>query len=97
MKNKPLNYCGFGHSQIIKPPYWALFTADCKIHDDNYKIGGTKEDRFTSDLGFFWRILSDVNKVENLNKKKRATYIAILYFLAVRVFGWISFNFNSKK
>lgn len=88
------NYCGFGHSQIIKPPYWALFTADCEIHDSNYTLGGAKEDRLNADLGFFWRILSDVNKVGDYKKKKRAIYIAILYFLCVRLFGWASFNYK---
>lgn len=91
---KVTNYCGFGHSNLIKPPYWALFTADCSIHDDNYKKGGTRDDRFKADLGFFWRILEDCNKIESLNKKRKAVYVAILYFLAVRAFGWITFKYK---
>ena len=88
------NYCGYGHSQIVKPPYWALFTADCKIHDDNYENGGDKNDKLKADLGFFWRMLSDINKVENYNKKRKAIYIAILYFILVRFFGGISFKWK---
>lgn len=94
--NKETNYCGFGHSEIIKPPYWAIFNADCSIHDDNYKEGGDREDRFKADLGFFWRMLSDINKLEKLSDKRRATYTAICYFVAVRFFGWISFRWYNK-
>lgn len=89
--NKKINYCGFGHSQILKPPYWALFTANCKIHDENYEVGGTRADRMKADLGFFWRMLSDANKLTNLGQKRKALYTAIAYFIAVRSFGWISF------
>ena len=91
------NYCGYGHSQILKPPYWALFTADCKIYDENYTKGGTKEDKLNADLGFFWRILHDVNQVSDYRKKKRAIYTAIFYFLCVRLFGWVTFNYKHEQ
>lgn len=39
------NYCGFGHSQIIKPPYWALFTANCEMCDICYN--GSMDTKYT--------------------------------------------------
>lgn len=91
---KETNYCGYGKSYFIKPPEWALFNASCKIHDDNYEQGGNRFDRLTADVGFFWRMVSDCNKQETLKLKRKAVYIAVLYFILVRMFGWASFNYK---
>lgn len=79
---------------FIRPPFWSFHTASCLIHDQNYEAGGNKMDRMTADTGFLWRMLSDANKQESLQKKKLAVYTAIVYFLAVRLFGWISFKWK---
>lgn len=92
--NKEISYCGFGKSLFIKPPFWSFQNASCKIHDENYKEGGNKEDRLTSDAGFLWRMLQDANKQKCMSCKKKAIYSAILYFLLVRIFGWISFRWK---
>ena len=87
------NYVGFDWTQKwFHPPFWWLVNASAYIHDNNYTIGGTKADRLNADTGFFWRMLSDINKIEDYKKKKKAIYTAIIYFLCVRLFGWISFN-----
>ena len=85
-----MNYCGFGKSLIFKPPYWAFQNASCKIHDESYDKGGTKEDRLKADVGFLWRMIQDANLLEK--DKKKAVYSAILYFILVRMFGWMTFN-----
>lgn len=85
------NYCGYGKSGIIKPPFWSFHTASCKIHDENYEAGGDRMDRMTADIGFLWRMLSDANKQPTLSLKRKAVYSAIAYFIAVRAGGWISF------
>lgn len=85
------NYCGYGKSGIIKPPFWAFHNASCKIHDENYEAGGNRMDRMTADVGFLWRMLADANKQETLWKKRLAVYSAIGYFIAVRLGGWVSF------
>jgi hypothetical protein len=90
------NYCGFEKAKLTRPPYWALFNASCKIHDDNYTDGGAKEDRLKADLGFFWRMLEDINKLEDYKSKKRATRYAIIYYICVRCFGRFSFNKINK-
>ena len=86
------NYCGFEKAKLTRPPYWALFNASCKIHDENYTVGGTKEDRLKADLGFFWRMLEDINRLDNYKSKKRAVRYAIAYYICVRTFGWLSFS-----
>ena len=91
------NYCGFKKAMFIKPPAWSFHTASCKIHDDMYSIGGNRMDRLTADVGFLWRMLSDANKQETFSKKKLASYTAIIYFICVRMFGWISFNYHENR
>lgn len=96
MKFREVNYCGYGKSVLIKPPYWALFNASCKIHDDNYKEGGTKEDRLEADLGFLWRMLQDINQQTDYKKKRTAARTAIIYYALVRCFGIFSYKFKRK-
>lgn len=92
---KEPNYIGFKWTQnFIKPPLWFLFNASAKTHDDNYEAGGGRMDRMTADVGFLWRMLSDANKQPTLWKKRLAVYTAITYFIAVRLFGWISFKWK---
>ena len=47
-----------------------------------------------ADIGFLWRMCEDANQQEKLNKKRKAIYSAIVYFMLVRLFGWISFNWK---
>lgn len=94
---KEINYCGFGKSIIFKPPYWSFHNASCKVHDDNYKEGGTREDRMSADVGFLWRMCQDASKQQTLWGKRKAIYSAIVYFLLVRMFGWLSFKWKSLK
>jgi len=92
--NKKINYCGFGKSFLIKPPYWAFHNASCEIHDADYKKGGNRGDRLKSDLGFLWRMLQDANKQKCICLKKKAIYSSIIYFLLVRIFGLFAFNWK---
>lgn len=88
-----VNYCGLGKSKAtwLRPPYWYFHNASCKIHDENYEQGGSRMDRMTADIGFFRRMLEDANKLPTLTEKRKAVYSAIIYFLIVRVVGWLSF------
>lgn len=91
MNNK--NYVGFKFLQnIFHPPFWWLFNASAKQHDDNYEEGGTKNDRLTIDVGFFWRMLQDANQQTSYFKKNLAVFTAIFYFIMVRIGGWITFK-----
>ena len=94
--SKEVNYCGFGKSMIIRPPFWSFQNASCKVHDDNYKTGGTSFDRLTADTGFLWRMCQDANQQPTKTLKRKAVYSAVLYFILVRLFGWLSFNYKKK-
>ena len=96
--NPNQNYVGFSWLQRwIYPPMWWLVNSSAYIHDKNYATGGNKEDRLKADIGFFWRAFEDANKIEDYKKKKRAVMIVILYYILVRLFGWISFNKIKEK
>ena len=88
------NYCGFKKAMILRPPFWSFQTASCKVHDENYEIGGKVMNRLTADVGFLWRMCEDANQQPTVFKKKLAVYSAIAYFIAVRLFGWISFKWK---
>ncbi len=94
---KQYNYCGFKKSLFFKPPFWSFHNASCKIHDENYIQGGKKLDRMTADIGFLWRMCQDANQQETLSLKRKAIYSAILYFILVRFFGWITFSWYNIK
>lgn len=89
-----VNYCGFGKSLLFKPPFWSFQNASCKVHDENYKNGGNSNDRLNADVGFLWRMIKDANEQENKWKKKQAVYSALVYFILVRCFGWITFRWK---
>lgn len=88
------NYLGFDWMQNwIHPPFYWLYNASAKIHDENYTKGGTAEDRLKADIGFFWRMVEDTKRIENWKERKRAVRLAILYYKLVRAFGWIGFKY----
>lgn len=91
---KKTNYCGFGKTLFFRPPFWSFQNASCQIHDNNYKKGGKIIDRLTADVGFLWRMCADANEQPTIWKKKCAVYSAIVYFILVRLFGWISFKWK---
>jgi hypothetical protein len=87
------NYVGFDWAQNwFHPPFSWLYSADAFIHDQNYTIGGTAEDRLRADIGFFWRMVEDTKRIENWKTRRRAVNTAILYYRLVRLFGWIAFK-----
>jgi len=87
------NYCGW--KGFIPPPKYKFYNASCKIHDENYEIGGNAEDRLRADVGFLKHMLIDINDFKK-NDKRTATLWACLYYIGVRSLGWISFNWHKK-
>lgn len=75
-----------------------FFEASCMIHDFTYWQWGTWTDRLKDDWGFFVRILKDIF-ILNKNPIRIAFYIVIdiLFFVAVRCFGWMYFNFTPHR
>jgi hypothetical protein len=86
-------YC-WGKGSIIPVPEF-IFTASCKIHDENYWIGWNEIDRITADTWFLKYMLVDCMRYEWL---RRAYYViwAYTYFYAVRIFWGSYFNYYNK-
>jgi len=57
--------------------------ASCQIHDMVYWQGGTEEDRKKADLGFFTRIIADIEKYKGGTLKY--TIYALIFYYAVRI------------
>lgn len=87
------SYCGFGKTVFLKPPYWYFQDASCKIHDDNYKKGGTKEDRLKADVGFLKYMILDARYLP-YKQKRKAVLWACIYYMFVRAFGWVTFRWK---
>lgn len=90
-KNKPFGW--------IKPPYRIFFEASCDIHDVNYWIGVTKQDRKKADKGFLKYMKKDCKLFFKWYNVKRYYYLlwARLYYIGVRIGGGKSFNYSVKK
>ena len=55
----------------------------CKIHDQGYKKGGSKETRLIVDTNFLINMIKEApNKVT----------LASIYYQTVRLFGWLRFK-----
>jgi len=71
------------------------------MHDLNYYIGWTEEDKQKADRGFFTRLIDDIMKA-NFNLAKEWFYIILAYiaYVWVRSFGYKHFNYitlNNEK
>ena len=71
-----------------------MFHAQCGHHDWGYTAGGNEFRRWYCDLRFGWAIAKDATR--NLYHAIVGTIIGPLFFLAVFLFGWSSFNYGRK-
>jgi len=72
-----------------------LLTASCRHHDFNYARGGTKEDRFKADSDFLVAMLRDIQESGMvLIERQRYTRRAIIFYILVRLFGWVAFKYG---
>ena len=79
----------------IKSPNWC-FTALSIWHKFSYWRGGSEQDRYDSDEGFYEAMLKDANMYYGL-KGKLYKLQAWLYFKFVRLIGKWFFNYCEKK
>lgn len=79
----------------LKPPRVIFFEASCKLHDDWYDEGWNELRRLVCDLFFLTHMINDINKYQNRWYKK-LFYIgwAALYFILVRLGGWVFFKYK---
>lgn len=93
MTNPEVNGCG-GKGSIIKPPLKKFFEASCNLHDVGYSIGGDESRRFECDAKFLVMMLKDTFKIKNYFNRVFHQFWAIIFFLAVRIFGKKYFNYT---
>lgn len=71
-------------------PYRILFHIPAIIHDDNYDVkGGTWVTRAHADTIFLHDMLEVSTNIEE-------RLIAIIYYILVRIFGWMFYRYNRK-
>lgn len=73
-----------------------LFDASCRRHDFAYDRGGLESDRLKADNGFFKAMLSDATRLTG-SKLLVAILLTGLFYLLVRIFGWMAFNYGPYK
>ena len=86
-----INGCGGGRLHKLVPQF--RFRACCDQHDFNYWKGGTNLDRAKADWQFFTAMLMDADRLKEWRAWAHIT-LAIVYYCAVRLFGWAYFNFR---
>jgi hypothetical protein len=94
-------YCGF-KGWNWQPPFWRLHNKACKQHDENYSKGGSRLERIRVDYLFLCDMIARgvVNYFEALVLLIRgslAILTAPIYFVAVLIFGWKTWNLQKKS
>lgn len=82
-----VNGCGV---MGLRPPFFGMFQEYCELHDAMYNEGGGKKERFKADK----RLLAD------MVSRSTCTWLMVwcfAYYMAVRGFGWLFFNYNKGK
>lgn len=70
-----------------------FFEASCRRHDQGYARGGSEVDRLYFDTKFLMAMLRDTREGHKAFMLFKLI-LAFLYFIAVRLGGWISFNYH---
>ena len=87
--------CEKGLIRGLRPPYAKLFHPACYEHDADYERGGGKEDRRCADRALYLNMLSIADKRKGRPYAHwRLVSVALLYYTAVRAFGWHYFNYD---
>lgn len=81
-----VNGCGvFG----VRPPFFDKFQTCCELHDAMYNEGGDGMARFRADK----RLIVD------MVNRSTGTWLMLwcfVYYVAVRMFGWLFFNYKAS-
>ena len=98
---------GCGPASIKYVPQWLLeaakrllfnwfFEASCSKHDEGYYKGGNECRRFECDWKFWLAMRRDTLRYKGIKRLVRWVQ-AITFFVLVRGFGWIRFNYHNKQ
>lgn len=87
---KSSNGCGVWG--LVTPKKWSHYES-CVKHDYYYVRGGSSRKRFLVDLVFLQDMVTHIERNErNYFKMEIAVWLAISYFVLVRLFGWYFWN-----
>ena len=70
-----------------------FFEASCDRHDEGYRQGGDEIRRFECDWKFWLAMRRDTLRYRGAKRFTRWLQ-AVLFFIAVRVYGWRRFNYG---
>lgn len=85
--------CQKGLLRFARIPYGETFRAACEWHDWLYHVGGGSSDRHKADRALFAGMMRRVQAVEQRPIRMWwMTTIALMYYIAVRIFGRHYFN-----
>ena len=89
------NRCGAGWVVLPEREY---FTPCCRHHDSDYLAGGDGKDRLMADLRFLHCMTYMITRREGgtLSNIAFLVYRAFIFYLAVRIFGWMFFCFRKE-
>lgn len=99
MKNKGVNGCGCGSGLLkyFKPPHHEFFKTVCNIHDTAYDVGGNEEDRKKADVWLFRNMIKKIITSDfSPLKISYFVFIALTYYISVRMFGKKYFNYKEQ-
>jgi hypothetical protein len=71
-----------------------LFNASCLVHDACYQRGGTEIDRMDADRGLYRRSILNAASIQNVGYMWYYITVATVWYLGVRVFGWLFFRYD---
>ena len=94
-ENGVINGCGAktGPFANFRPPCAEFFEANCDWHDHGYKKGGGFWRKFEIDYKFFRAQCRDIHRSSKPWWYRIYLYgWAVLYYLAVTIFGWSSYD-----
>lgn len=67
--------------------------ASCDIHDFSYWKGGMEEDRQKADMGFFKKIINDIDKTDS--NVIKYSILAMIFYYSVHFGGKSYFNYHT--
>lgn len=95
-RNKMAKGCGCqkGVLKYFKPPFAKTFYAACCVHDDDYDIGGTEDDRMVADKRLYYNMLKIAARETRPAKTTILVIASLTYFACVRILGRYYFNYK---
>ena len=70
-----------------------FFEASCNRHDEGYAEGGNEGRRYECDQLFWLAMRRDTLHYDGIGRAAR-WLMALAFFVMVRLFGWMSFNYK---